>query len=152
MIPAVYHSEALMDFLSRITRDNVIPNPWEYEKFIINRQEKAGDTHGWHWGDYPYSLIWVLEAPDISYGGLLQCVPHTYWDKEDPKVVEHLVNNPIYTKAHIAGDVYLINEETTLHRVTPLVKDATRIIINMAWARYRDKDRQVMHETFAFLD
>lgn len=46
VIPAVYHSEALIDFIGRIAREPIIPNPWEFEKFIVNRQEKAGDTHG----------------------------------------------------------------------------------------------------------
>ena len=44
----------------------------------------------------------------------------------------------------------MLKSDTTLHRVTPLVKDATRVIINMAWERERDGDREVTHETFAF--
>ena len=59
-------------------------------------------------------------------------------------------SNVIHTKAHVNGDVYILKSDTTLHRVTPLVKDATRVIINMAWERARDKDREVTHETFAF--
>ena len=152
VIPAVYHSKALITFLSQVAKEEIIPLPWEYEKFIINRQEKAGDTHGWHWGDYPYSMIWIIEAPDFYYGGLLECVPHTYWDKKNPKVEEHLINNPIHTKAHVNGDVYILKSDSTLHRVAPLVKNATRIIINMAWERARDKDRKVTHETYAFRD
>lgn len=151
-IPAVYHSSSLIDFLSRVAREDIIPNPWEFEKFIVNRQEKSGDTHGWHWGDYPYSMIWVIEAPDVSHGGLLETVPHTYWDKRNPRVEEHLLRNPINTKGHVTGDVYMLKSDTTLHRVTPLLKDATRIIINMAWERARDEHRHVTHETFAFRD
>ena len=150
VIPAVYHSHALIDFLSLLGREEIIANPWEYEKFIINRQEKMGDTHGWHWGDYPYSVIWIIEVPDVSYGDLLEAVPHTHWNKNKPMVNEHLIRNPIHTKAHVNGDVYILKSDTTLHRVTPLVKDATRVIINMAWERARDKDREVTHETFAF--
>ncbi len=152
VIPAVYHSPALLDFISTFSRENIIPNPWEYEKFIINRQERVGDTHGWHWGDYPYSMIWIIQVPDISYGGLLECVPHTYWDKKNPKIQEHLLRNNITTKAHISGDIYMLKSDTTLHRVTPLIKDATRIIVNMAWEREIDRDREVTHETFAFRD
>jgi len=154
VIPAVYHSQPLLDWLSVMAQEEVIANPWEFEKFIINRQEKAGDTHGWHWGDYPYSLIWIIDAPDPSYGGLLQTVPHTRWNKTNPAVHEHLIRNPIRTKAHATGDVYLLKSDTTLHRVTPLVKTPPRprVIINMAWERAKDKDRTVSHETFAFRD
>lgn len=152
VIPAVYHSKALIGWLSLMAEEEIIPNPWQYEKYIVNRQEKAGDTHGWHWGDYPFSLIWIIESPDISYGGLLQTVAHTRWNKTHPQVHEHLVRNPIHTKAHATGDVYLLKSDTTLHRVTPLVKDATRVIINMAWERACDKNRTVSHETFAFRD
>merc|ERR1712046_378725 len=85
VIPAVYHSPALLAWLGRLVGEDVIPNPWEYEKFIINRQEKAGDTHGWHWGDYPFSLIWVLQAPDPNAGGQLEYIPHTRWNKTNPQ-------------------------------------------------------------------
>ncbi|NJM98451.1 MAG: ArpA protein [Phormidesmis sp. RL_2_1] len=152
VIPSVYHSESFMRFIGMLACEEIIPNPWEYEKFIINRLERSGDTHGWHWGDYPYSVIWVLEAPSIDYGGLLQCIPHTYWNKESPKVEEYISKNPIRSYYHASGDVYLLKSDTTLHRVTPLQKDATRVIINMAWERARDKDRKVTHETFAFRD
>lgn len=150
VIPAVYHSEALIDFIGRIAREPIIPNPWEFEKFIVNRQEKAGDTHGWHWGDYPYSMIWIIQAPGFDYGGMLECVPHTYWDKKNQRLEEHLIRNPIQTRGHVTGDVYMLKSDTTLHRVTPLRKDATRIIINMAWERERDRNRLVTHDTFAF--
>jgi len=152
VIPAVYHSNALMDWLGSLVGDTVIPNPWEYEKFIINRQEHAGDTHGWHWGDYPFSMIWVIRAPDERYGGQLEYVPHTWWDKREPLVEEHLKRNNVRSASHQSGDVYLLKSDTTLHRVAPLVQDATRVIINMAWERASDKGRLVTHETFAFRD
>merc|ERR1711907_842877 len=150
VIPAIYHSDALIQWLGSMAGEQIIPNPWEYEKFIINRQEQAGDTHGWHWGDYPFSLIFVIKAPDERFGGNLEWVPHTWWDKKDPQVEEHLRRNPVRSAAHVSGDLYLLKSDTTLHRVAPLVKDETRVIINMAWERARDKDRCVTHDTFAF--
>jgi hypothetical protein len=103
-------------------------------------------------GDYPYSMIWIIEAPSLEYGGILECVPHTYWDKKDTKIKEHLLRNPVRNYHHMSGDIYMLKSDTTLHRVTTLEKDATRIIINMAWERARDKDREVTHETYAFRD
>merc|ERR1712054_50949 len=152
VVPAVYHSTALLQWLSKMAGTEVIPNPWEYEKFIINRQERAGDTHGWHWGDYPFSLIWVLEAPDGNAGGALEYVPHTWWNKTHPQVEEHLRRNPVKSAVHVTGDIYLLKSDTTLHRVTPLVRNTTRVIINMAWERKIDQHRLVTHETFAFRD
>lgn len=63
-----------------------------------------------------------------------------------------LVENKIDSYFHLTGDVYLLKADTTLHRVKPLTKDVTRIILNTTWERARDKDRQVEHETFVFRD
>src|SRR3546814_4571113 len=60
-------------------------------------QERKGDTHGLHWGDYSFALIWILQAPPIEVGGLLQCVPHTSWNKEKPRVNEYLCRYPVDT-------------------------------------------------------
>lgn len=152
VIPAIYHSPSFIKFFGEIAKEALIPNPWEFEKFIINTQHKAGDTHGFHWGDYPYSMIWIVESPPLEYGGILECVAHTYWNKKNAKIKEHLLKNPVRNYHHQTGDVYILKSDTTLHRVTPLEKDATRIIVNMAWERARDKDREVTHETYAFRD
>ena len=33
-----------------------------------------------------FTVIWIIEAPSSEYGGMLQCVPHTDWNKDDPRV------------------------------------------------------------------
>lgn len=147
LIPAIYYSPSLNAFLGRITDDSLIPCPWKPERFLINRLEGAGDTHGWHWDDYPFSLLWVLEAPPAEEGGLVQCIPHTQWDKKHPGIEEYLVNDSIRTYYHRTGDIYLLQADTTLHRVTPLKRDAIRCAVNMAWERAADADRVVTHET-----
>src|SRR5712691_2490708 len=63
LIPEIYDSPALMAFLSRLARQPVIPCPWDEEKFVVIRQERKGDTHGWHWGDFSFTVIWIIEAP-----------------------------------------------------------------------------------------
>ncbi|WP_201216938.1 HalD/BesD family halogenase [Pseudomonas sp. S32] len=151
-IPQAYKSRYLMSLISHIVKEEIIPTPWKWDNFIINSQHKLGDTHGWHWGDYPYTIIWVVEAPKLESGGLLECVPHTNWDKQNPRVENLLVENKIDSYFHVTGDVYLLKADTTLHRVKPLTEDATRIILNTTWERARDKDRQVEHETFVFRD
>ncbi|MBF7143067.1 MULTISPECIES: ArpA protein [Pseudomonas] len=152
LIPTIYNSLYLKGLIEAITGDAVISTPWKWDNYIINSQHFKGDTHGWHWGDYPYTIIWVVKAPEISAGGLLECVPHTHWNKKNPRVQELLINNPINTYSHIDGDVYLLKADTTLHRVNPLQKDCERLILNTTWEREKDKTREVEHETFIFRD
>ncbi|WP_338523025.1 ArpA protein [Pseudomonas batumici] len=151
-IPLAYNSKYLMSLIGHIVKEEIIPTPWKWDNYIINSQHKSGDTHGWHWGDYPYTIIWIIEAPSIESGGLLECVPHTYWDKKNPRVENLLVENTIDSYFHMTGDVYLLKADTTLHRVKPLTQDVMRIILNTTWERARDRDRHVEHETFVFRD
>jgi len=149
-IPIAYKSKYLLSLIRSIVKEDVIPTPWKWDNYIINSQHKAGDTHGWHWGDYPYTIIWIVEAPSIESGGLLECVPHTNWDKRNSRIENLLVENTIDSYFHMTGDVYLLKADTTLHRVKPLTQDVIRIILNTTWERARDKDRHVEHETFVF--
>ncbi len=151
-IPIAYESKYLLSLIRSIVKEDVIPTPWKWDNYIINSQHKAGDTHGWHWGDYPYTIIWIVEAPSIESGGLLECVPHTNWDKKNSRIENLLVENTIDSYFHVTGDVYLLKADTTLHRVKPLTQDVMRIILNTTWERARDKDRHVEHETFVFRD
>jgi hypothetical protein len=147
LIPAVYNSQALTGFLGRLAAQPVLSCPWDEEKFIIIRQERKGDTHGWHWGDFSFTLIWIIEAPGPEVGGMLQCIPHTDWDKENPRVPDYLMAHPIRTYGHATGDVYLLRSDTTLHRTIPLSEDRTRIILNTCWASESDTRKPATHET-----
>jgi hypothetical protein len=147
VIPEIYESAALKGFLSRLAREPVVACPWEEEKFVIIRQEKAGDTHGWHWGDFSFTVIWIIEAPSSEYGGMLQCVPHTDWNKANPRVVDYLVKYPIRTYPHATGDVYFLRSDTTLHRTVPLSEPRTRIILNTCWGSNQDALKEKTHET-----
>jgi len=147
LVPAVYESEALKGFLSKIAAEEVVDCPWEGEKYIMIRQHKRGDTHGWHWGDFPFTVIWIIEAPSSEAGGMLQCVPHTNWNKDDPRVHDYLINNPIKTYAHATGEMYFLRSDTTLHRTVPLNEDRTRIILNTCWSSVHDDRTEQTHET-----
>lgn len=147
VIPEVYESAALLGFLSRLAREPVVPCPWDEEKYVIIKQEKEGDTHGWHWGDFSFTIIWIIEAPPPEFGGSLQCIPHTDWDKTDPRLQEHITMYPIRTYPHTPGDLYFLRSDTTLHRTIPLCESRTRIILNTCWSNAQDKDKEVTHET-----
>ena len=140
-ITALYGCPALVSALERIAGERPQPCPAADENFLVTRQEKVGDTHGWHWGDFSFALIWIIETPPLEHGGMLQCVPHTRWDKTDPRINEYLCANPIRTYGFVSGDVYLLRTDTTLHRTVPLTSDATRIILNMTFASEADLRR-----------
>ena len=142
LISALSKSEILLGTLSLIADTKIIASVSKDEEYLITKQERKGDTHGWHWGDYSFALIWIIETPPISKGGMLQCVPHTSWDKSNPRIHEILCNNPIATYGFKTGDIYFLRTDTTLHRTIPLNEDATRIILNMTWAdeKYLDKN------------
>lgn len=147
LIPAVYNSPSLRSALGQIAEADVHICPWDGEKFVIIRQDQPGDTHGWHWGDFSFTVIWIIEAPSAEVGGMLQCVPHTNWNKENPRVNEYLQENPIRTYANATGDLYFLRSDTTLHRTIPLKSAATRIILNTCWASQSDTKKEATHET-----
>nr|6NIE_A Chain A, BesD, lysine halogenase [Streptantibioticus cattleyicolor NRRL 8057 = DSM 46488]6NIE_B Chain B, BesD, lysine halogenase [Streptantibioticus cattleyicolor NRRL 8057 = DSM 46488]6NIE_C Chain C, BesD, lysine halogenase [Streptantibioticus cattleyicolor NRRL 8057 = DSM 46488]6NIE_D Chain D, BesD, lysine halogenase [Streptantibioticus cattleyicolor NRRL 8057 = DSM 46488] len=143
LVTGLYAHRELLAPLEAIAGERLHPCPKADEEFLITRQEQRGDTHGWHWGDFSFALIWVLQAPPIDVGGLLQCVPHTTWDKASPQINRYLVENPIDTYHFESGDVYFLRTDTTLHRTIPLREDTTRIILNMTWAGERDLSRKL---------
>ncbi len=147
LIPAIYNSASLKNVLGQIADAELYSCPWEGEKYVIIRQDQPGDTHGWHWGDFSFTVIWIIQAPGPETGGMLQCIPHTNWDKQNPRVHEYLLANPIRTYANATGDLYFLRSDTTLHRTIPLNSAATRIILNTCWASETDTKKPVTHET-----
>jgi len=138
LIGAIYRSPVLRRVLEEVADEGMTSCPSKDEEFLITRQERVGDTHGWHWGDYSFALIWIIETPPVADGGMLQCVPHTRWNKSEPLINEYLCENPIATYGFRSGDVYFLRTDTTLHRTVPLNREATRIILNMTWASRQD--------------
>lgn len=146
LIKDLYVSGEARKLVELISGESLENCPREDEELLISLHEKKGDTHGWHWGDYSYALIWVLESPPIEVGGLLQCVPHTDWDKTNPQINKYLSNNPIDTYAFKSGDVYLLRTDTTLHRTLPLSMDSKRIMLNMTFATKQDSAKEFLDD------
>lgn len=146
LVNSIYRSEPVLKFLAAIAREPMYSCPSKDEEFLITRHEKKGDTHGWHWGDFSFALIWILETPPTEYGGMLQCIPHTDWDKTNPRIHDYLCANQISTYPFVSGDIYFLRTDTTLHRTIPLNKDATRIILNMTWASAKDLSRKLVED------
>lgn len=150
VIPLIYNSVGIRKYFGAIAGDDLV-SCWKDEEYVINRLEKSGDTHGWHWGDYPFTTIWVLEAPPIEFGGLLQCIPHTTWNKQNPQINKHLAENRIDSYYHASREAYFLRSDTTLHRVTsvraPNDEPVRRTILNTCWASANDARGEVQHET-----
>src|ERR1700738_1490930 len=86
LIVQLYRSASLVKVLGHIAGERLFPCPFKDEEFLITRQDRQADTHGWHWGDFSFALIWIVDTPQIDVGGLLQCVPHTQWDQSNPRI------------------------------------------------------------------
>ncbi|MET9350916.1 HalD/BesD family halogenase [Streptomyces termitum] len=147
LIDAFYFSAATKDFMSEVVGEEVFTCPYAGEHYVISRLDRSGDTHGWHWDDYTYGFILVLEAPDYRDGGFVQGVPHTSWDKENPDVYGALLNSRVHSYHMAAGDAYIVKTDTTMHRVHPIRGEARRTIVNMTWVSAEDLTVARTHET-----
>lgn len=146
-IPALYASARLRAILAEIAGEALFTCPFAEERYVVTCLEQAGDTHGWHWDDYSFALVWVVETPPPDQGGFVQCVPRTFWNKESPAIGRVLAHNKIHAHPIGSGQLYLLRSDTTLHRVYPLLAPGRRIIVNMAWASGSDLGREITHET-----
>ncbi|GIQ67794.1 hypothetical protein DUZ99_02740 [Xylanibacillus composti] len=150
LIPAFFHSETIREFLTYLNNDLPVHKvPYEAEEFIINRQGNIGDTHGWHWDDYTFALIWMVEAPKEGDGALIEFIPRTEWDKSDydncvTKVLEASDVSSMYVPENCC---YFMKANTTLHRVTPLTGDSRRTVIVFTYASDEDYHSEITHES-----
>ena len=150
IIPAVFSSEDIRAFLSSVAGETLHPVPYEPEEFILNSQCQTGDTHGWHWDDYTFALIWIVEAPDPLSGGRIEYIPHTRWNKEAPReALSELLETREVRSRHIqAGNCYLMKASTTLHRITPLTSNTRRTVVVYTFASEADlTDETISHDT-----
>jgi hypothetical protein len=145
---ALYFSPVLRDFLSSVVGEDLATCPYAGEHYVISRLRKSGDTHGWHWDDYAYGFVLILEAPNYRDGGFVQAVPHTAWDKQNPDVHGALLKSQVHSYAFEPGDAYVVKTDTTMHRVYPIRgENVTRTIINTTWANAADIATPKTHET-----
>jgi hypothetical protein len=147
LIDAFYFSRGLREFLAEIVGEELFTCPYAGEHYVISRLGRSGDTHGWHWDDYTYGLILVLEAPHYREGGFVQAVPNTSWDKENPDVYGALISSQVRSYALEPGDAYIVKTNTTMHRVHPIRGEGRRTIVNMTLASADDLTRPMSHET-----
>ncbi|MEU3752915.1 ArpA protein [Streptomyces olivoreticuli] len=145
LIRAVAGSRVLRTFLEGITREPIMTDVSDDERYLITHQEFASDTHGWHWDDYSFALNWALRMPPVACGGMVQTVPHTHWNKSDPRINETLCERQIDTHGLTTGDLYLLRSDTSMHRTVPLTEDgAVRTMLVVTWAGERDLGKELI--------
>jgi hypothetical protein len=115
IIKTIFESEAVRQYLSEIAGEPLHKVPYQPEEYIINSQEKLGDTHGWHWDDYTFALIWVVQAPDHLAGGRVEYVAATDWDKNNSRkaLCDVLGEREVRSRHINSGCCYLMRANTT---------------------------------------
>lgn len=140
---AIYDNEDFHTFLSRIAGERVSMFPNSIEQLAVSLLTEPGDTHGWHWDDCAFALIWMIECPPPSFGGFTQCIPKTGHEKDKTNIFEVLTKYPIQSYYFPQKSFYFFRSGTSLHQVHQLVKPARRLIINMDLVSDGDLERQL---------
>jgi len=140
---AIYDSEDFHGLLSEIAGERVSMFPDPVEQLAVSLMEEPGDTHGWHWDDCSFALIWMIECPPPSFGGFTQLVPNTGHEKGITNIFEVLTKNPIHSHSFPEESFYFFRSGSTLHQVHPLVRPARRLIINMDFVSDQDMQRDL---------
>jgi alkylated DNA repair dioxygenase AlkB len=151
-IAGLYDDAALLRFLAALTQGDVITCPYEPEQIVVNGMSDEGDTHGWHWDDYSYSLVYVLEAPDRDSGAQVQYVDGTSWSKESAQVQHVLDTKQVLSLDLEPGSAYVLLGKRVMHRVSPLLRADARKIICFSYAteeeRYAEFDHGSMEDIY----
>ncbi|EGH30447.1 hypothetical protein JTE78_16120 [Pseudomonas syringae pv. aptata] len=145
LIAQLYSDPALLRFLARLTKGGVITCPYEPEQIVVNRMDEEGDTHGWHWDDYSYSLVLVLEAPKQSSGAQVEYLDKTSWDKASAKVQHYLDTMTVQSLELAPCSAYVLLGKRVMHRVSPLLRPDTRKIVCFSYATEEERFAAVDH-------
>ncbi|MGB4074128.1 HalD/BesD family halogenase [Pseudomonas sp.] len=145
LISQLYSDSGLIQFLAKLARSAVITCPYEPEQIVVNKMNEDGDTHGWHWDDYSYSLVLVLEAPERQNGAQVEYVDGTSWDKASAQVQHYLDTKTIQSLELASGSAYVLLGKRVMHRVSPLKGTDTRKIICFSYATEEERYTAVEH-------
>ncbi len=154
IIRKIFESEAVRTYLSELADEELHRCPYEPEEYIINSQEKTGDTHGWHFDDYTFALIWIIDAPDPLKGGRVEFINYSEWQKDKPReqLCDLLSTREVRSMYVPAGTCYLMRASKVLHRVTPLAEGTRRTVIVYTYASDQDlRDDTISHDTMEMI-
>ncbi|WP_157535120.1 HalD/BesD family halogenase [Nocardia inohanensis] len=146
-IPALYDCEPLRHKLTVIATEPVLPCPAP-RRFAVTRRHHDDSPTRWHWDDYAFTLVLVVECPPLEEGGFVQTVPHTRPDRRHTEINRTLTRNAIHSWELNPGDLYLLRADTTLHRVHPF-DHGRRTTIHMTFASTADLEREQASSTLS---
>ncbi|WP_297623064.1 HalD/BesD family halogenase [Nocardia sp.] len=144
-IPQLYDCELLRHSLTTVATEPVLPCPAPH-RYVVQRRQHDDAAGQWHWDDYAFALILVVECPPLEEGGFVQTVAHTRRDWDHSDVYRTLTRNPIQSWELQPLDLYLMRADTTLHRVHPFAH-GRRTIVGMSFASIDDLGREQTHGT-----
>lgn len=147
LITDFYYSKEVLALLSDIAQEEIDFLPWMGERFVINGLMNNDDTHGWHWDDYAYALVFIADCPPKHAGGELEFVPHTYWNKVEPNIPQILQTKRIQSQYFTPGTFYFMRSDTTLHRVAKIAHPYKRLSIAMSYCNQADLSKNMDHQT-----
>lgn len=125
-VSGIYSDPAFLDLMSAVYGEQLVPLTDDIDRYVLNILKQGNDTFGGHFDDYPVSVVLIIEAPSVEFGGFPQLVPRATSLKE-------LGSDNVIDVALSSGDVYMLKADTTAHRVSPLRADVNRIAINLAY-------------------
>jgi hypothetical protein len=137
--------------LSQITNESVLESPYVPEMYVINGLNDPNDTHGWHWDDYKYALVFIAEVPPEGCGAEVETIPHTgHLNTSIEEVLKSHTANKTYFKVN---SVYLLLGEETLHRVNPIREGYSRIGVAFTYTDANDlllpKNNQSINDLYS---
>jgi hypothetical protein len=147
LIKNFYYSRNLISLLSELAGEKLDYLPWTGERFVLNGLINNQDTHGWHWDDYAYALVFIVNCPPKGAGGEVECIPHTKWIKPNPDIQHIIATHPIHSYYFEPGSFYLMKSDTTLHRVTQISSPYRRLSIAMSYCNQTDLVKDIDHKT-----
>lgn len=147
LITDFYYSQEVLRLLSEIAQEKIDFLPWMGERFVINGLMNNDDTHGWHWDDYAYALVFIADCPPKHAGGEVEFVPHTQWNKAQPNISQILERKNVQTQYFAPGTFYFMRSDTTLHRVAKISHPYKRLSIAMSYCNQADLSKQMDHQT-----
>ena len=151
VVDEIYHSPSLRKLVADIAQEPIHSVPYKPEEYVASQLQHAGDTHGWHWDDYAYALVYIAKNPPVAHGGSLNYIKDTSWDRTKPSISSILASSQYLEKHPDSGSAYLLRSDTCLHRVAPLNIDSKRMVVTFSYADTADLSKTASHETMELM-
>ena len=89
-----------------------------------------------------------IDGAEEDSGGVLEFVPNTQWNKENPNIKYIVETNKVERIKVKSGSFYINRADTTLHRITPLERgNSVRTMIVFSYQTEADTNKKLVFET-----